>query len=69
MFVIAANANHKYPSFLMKILGDGMGVISVSLSDAIIFKTHKEASGRLKEVNRSDVPGFDFQVYELAIKQ
>jgi hypothetical protein len=65
MFVIA-DARHKVPSFLWKILPDGTALITVDLSKAPQFNTRQEAKEFLSSAKK--VHTFEFKVHELTIK-
>ncbi len=65
MFVIADNRHKAAPSYLRKITKDGMGLITVSLSDAIIYQTKSEADRDFKEIK--DFGQFSFAIFQLGI--
>lgn len=65
MFVIADITHIKVPSYLWKVLPNGVVLISVELSKIPQFATRKEAKEFLNTVK--DHGSFKFQVCELGI--
>lgn len=65
MFVIADNRHVKFPSYLKKVI-DGLGLVSISLSESLTFKSYAEAKVVLDTIKKDEL--FTFGIYELGIK-
>lgn len=64
MFAIA-DCRHTVPSYLRNVGADEKGYVTVSLSDAIIFKSRREANAVFEKIKRDGM--FEFGIYELGV--
>ena len=67
MFVIVDDTAKKSPNYFWKFSATNKALITVMLSDAMLFKTQKSAKSFLEGIKNETL--FNFRVAELCLKQ